>query len=137
MKAETLDDLCLHTLKDVLYAERKMHEAQPQMQSMISDPEPNHAPLPQSKGTSEQFARLEEIFASLGKLAKAKKYGPMVGLIEEAEALMIEIGAPGSKDAALTSLAQAVEHYEIALRHADGAGNASSSGNGSAHESGA
>lgn len=42
------------------------------------------------------------------------KCDAMVGLIEEADGLMAEIEDTGTMDAALMSLAQAVEHYEIA-----------------------
>lgn len=38
----------------------------------------------------------------------------MVGLIDEAEGLMADIDDAETMDAALISLAQAVEHYEIA-----------------------
>jgi len=58
--------------------------------------------------------RLEEVFDSIGKPARGAKCDAMVGLIEEAEGLMADIQDPETMDAAIISLAQAVEHYEIA-----------------------
>jgi ferritin-like metal-binding protein YciE len=114
MTIEALDDLFLHTLKDVLYAERKILKALPRMERKASDPKLKAALSSHRDQTEDQVVRLEEVFEILGKPARGAKCDAMVGLIEEAEGLMGEIEDPETMDAALISLAQAVEHYEIA-----------------------
>ena len=114
MTIETLDDLFLHTLKDVLYAERKILKALPKMERKATDPKLKQALSLHLDETEEHVVRLEEVFESLGKPARGAKCDAMVGLVEEAEGLMSEIEDTETMDAALISLAQAVEHYEIA-----------------------
>jgi len=114
MTIETLDDLFLHTLKDVLYAERKIRKALPKMERNAADPKLKAALSSHRDETEEHVVRLEEVFEILGKPARGAKCDTMVGLIEEAEGLMADISDKETMDAALISLAQAVEHYEIA-----------------------
>ncbi|MBR3370486.1 MAG: ferritin-like domain-containing protein [Rhodobacteraceae bacterium] len=114
MTIENLDDLFLHTLKDVLYAERKILKALPKMERKATDPKLKAALSSHRDETETQILRLEDVFESLGKAARGAKCDAMVGLIEEADGLMAEIEDTGTMDAALISLAQAVEHYEIA-----------------------
>jgi ferritin-like metal-binding protein YciE len=114
MTIETLDDLFLHTLKDVLYAERKILKALPKMEFKATDPKLKAAFSDHHDETQEHVVRLESVFELLGKPARGAKCDAIVGLIEEAEGLMADIGDAETMDAALISLAQAVEHYEIA-----------------------
>ena len=114
MTIQTLEDLFVHTLKDVLYAERKIMKALPKMERKASDANLKDALSHHRDETEGQLVRLEEVFDMLGKPARGAKCDAMVGLIEEAEGLMAEIDDPETMDAALISLAQAVEHYEIA-----------------------
>ena len=114
MTIETLDDLFLHTLKDVLYAERKILKALPKMERKATDPSLKAALSSHRDETEDHVVRLEEVFESLGKPARGAKCDAMVGLVDEAEGLMADIEEPETMDAALISLAQAVEHYEIA-----------------------
>ncbi|WP_333826350.1 YciE/YciF ferroxidase family protein [Pararhodobacter sp.] len=114
MTIETLEDLFLHTLKDVLYAERKILKALPKMERRASDKALRSALSAHRDETEDHVVRLEEVFESLGKPARGAKCDAMVGLIDEAEGLMADIDDAGTMDAALISLAQAVEHYEIA-----------------------
>lgn len=114
MSIETLDDLYLHTLKDVLYAERKILKALPRMERKASDPMLKSALSSHREETETHVLRLEDVFEGLGKPARGAKCDAMVGLIEEAEGLMAEVDNPETMDAALISLAQAIEHYEIA-----------------------
>jgi ferritin-like metal-binding protein YciE len=114
MAIETLDDLFLHTLKDVLYAERKILKALPKMERKATDPKLKAALVSHRDETEDHVVRLEEVFEMLGKPARGAKCDAMVGLVEEAEGLMAEIDDAETMDAALISLAQAVEHYEIA-----------------------
>ncbi len=114
MTIETLDDLFLHTLKDVLYAERKVLKALPAMERKATDPKLKEALSSHRDETEDHVVRLEEVFEILGKPARGAKCDAVVGLVEEAEGLMADIADAETMDAALISLAQAVEHYEIA-----------------------
>jgi ferritin-like metal-binding protein YciE len=114
MAIENLEDLFLHTLKDVLYAERKILKALPKMERKATDTRLKAALSSHRDETEDQVIRLEEVFEGLGKPARGAKCDAMVGLVEEAEGLMAEIDDAETMDAALISLAQAVEHYEIA-----------------------
>jgi len=114
MTIQTLDDLFIHTLKDVLYAERKILKALPRMERKATDANLKAALSKHLGETEEHVVRLEEVFDSIGKPARGAKCDAMVGLIEEAEGLMADIQDPETMDAAIISLAQAVEHYEIA-----------------------
>jgi len=109
-----LKDLFLHTLNDVLYAERQILKALPKMERKATDPKLKAALSSHKDETEDHVARLEEVFELLDKPARGAKCDAMVGLVEEAESLMAEIDDKETMDAALISLAQAVEHYEIA-----------------------
>ncbi len=114
MTIETLEDLFLHTLKDVLYAERKILKALPKMERKATDAKLKAALASHTEETENHITRLEEVFEGLGKPARGAKCDAMVGLIDEAEGLMADVEDTGTMDAAIISLSQAVEHYEIA-----------------------
>ena len=114
MSIKTLEDLFLHTLKDVHYAERKILKAMPRMERKATDPKLAAALAGHRDETEGQIGRLEEVFEILGKPARGAKCDAMVGLLDEAEGLMADIEDAETMDAALIALAQAVEHYEIA-----------------------
>jgi ferritin-like metal-binding protein YciE len=114
MAIQNLDDLFVHTLKDVLYAERRVLKALPKMERRAEDPKLKEAFAAHRGETEEQIGRLEQVFEMLGKPARGAKCDAILGLIEEAEDLMDEVSDARAMDAALASVAQAVEHYEIA-----------------------
>lgn len=114
MTIQTLGELFHHTLKDVLYAERTILKALPKMQRKATDAKLKATFSAHLEETEQHVLRLEEVFELLGKPARGVKCDAMVGLIDEAEALMADIEDTETMDAALISLAQAVEHYEIA-----------------------
>lgn len=114
MAIATLSDLFLHTLKDVLYAERKTLKALPKMERNATDPKLRDAFALHREETETHIIRLEEVFEDLGKAARGAKCDAMVGLIDEADGLIEEIDNSDTMDAALISLGQAIEHYEIA-----------------------
>jgi ferritin-like metal-binding protein YciE len=114
MKLESLENLFVHELKDLLSAEKQLVKALPKM-AKGANSEALRAGfeehLEQTKGHVE---RLEKIFGLLGKTARAETCKAMEGLIEEGSDLLKEEGSPSVKDAALIGAAQRVEHYEIA-----------------------
>lgn len=114
MSVKSLEDLFVHTLKDVLYAEKKILKSLPKMEKKASSDELREAFAEHREETQGQVERLEEIFKTIGKQAKAEKCDAIEGIVEEAEELMEEIEDAETLDAALIASAQAVEHYEMA-----------------------
>ncbi len=114
MKLDSLENLFVHEIKDLLSAEKQLVKALPKMAKGASNPSLKsaiEAHLEQTKGHVE---RLEKVFELLGKTGRAEHCKAMEGLIEEGADLLEEEGAETVKDAALIGAAQRVEHYEIA-----------------------
>jgi ferritin-like metal-binding protein YciE len=111
---KTMDDLFLHHVKDIYYAEKQILKALPKMAKATSSPQLKKAFEHHLHETEGQVDRLEQIFKILGKPARGGKCDAIEGLISEAEEVMDEAEDDGVMDAGLLASAQAVEHYEIA-----------------------
>ena len=109
----TMDDLFLHTLQDIYYAEHQIEKALPDMAQKASDGELKkgfHTHLKQTKG---QIKRLEQAFKKL-KLEPAGTKCPAIdGILDEANDIASDVTDKIVLNAALIGAAQAVEHYEI------------------------
>ncbi|MGN6391217.1 MAG: YciE/YciF ferroxidase family protein [Gemmatimonadales bacterium] len=114
MALESLNELFINELKDVLNAEKQLVRALPKMAKAAQSPDLQQAFTKHLKETEGHVDRLERIFSSLGQTARGKQCKGMEGLVEEGKEIMQEDGAPEVIDAALISAAQRVEHYEIA-----------------------
>jgi ferritin-like metal-binding protein YciE len=114
MAIKNLNDLFIHTLKDVLYAERQILKSLGKMEKKASETRLSEAFASHRAETEDQIGRLEQVFEIIGKPARGVKCDAMVGLIDEAEGLIDEIDDESTLDAGLLSVAQAIEHYEIA-----------------------
>jgi ferritin-like metal-binding protein YciE len=113
MKIENLNDLFVHTLQDIYYAEKKIVKALPKMVKHTDSPELAKAFEGHLTETEGQIQRLEQVFEMCGEKPKASKCPAIDGILEEGEELMSEIKDPDTRDAAMIAAAQAVEHYEI------------------------
>ena len=111
---KTMDDLFLHHLKDIYYAEKQILKALPKMVKATKSPELAEAFETHRQETEGQVQRLEQIFEILDKPARGVKCEAIEGLIAEAKEVMDEAEESGVLDAGLLASAQAVEHYEIA-----------------------
>jgi ferritin-like metal-binding protein YciE len=108
-----VDDLFLHTLQDIYYAEHQIQKSLPDMVSKASDAELKkglRAHLTQTKG---QIKRLDQAFKKLKVKPQGTKCPAIDGIIEEANEIAGEIDDKTVLNAALIAAAQAVEHYEI------------------------
>jgi ferritin-like metal-binding protein YciE len=114
MKMNSLDVLLEEQLKDMYSAEKQLLRALPKMAKAASSQELRTALQEHTEVTKRQVERLEQVFESLGKRAKAKTCAAMQGLIEEANEIMSEEGEDAVLDAGIIAAAQKVEHYEIA-----------------------
>ena len=111
----TLDEMILHIMQDIYYAERQILKALPKMAKAAQSPELKAAFTTHCEETQGQIERLQQAFDALGKRAKGVTCEAINGLIEECEELLEEAKEPTPvRDAGLVASAQAVEHYEIA-----------------------
>jgi ferritin-like metal-binding protein YciE len=109
-----LEDLFLHLLKDVYYAEKQILKALPKMAKATETPELKKAFENHREETEGQVERLEKVFKLLGKPARGVKCEAILGLVEEGKEVMEEGEDASVIDAGLLAAQQAVEHYEIA-----------------------
>src|SRR5688500_35990 len=97
-KQKTLDDLFLHTLKDIYYAERKILKTLPKMAKAAESPELRQAFEKHREETQGQIERLEQVFESLGKRATGVTCEAINGILEEGESVMEEFGDSEAAD---------------------------------------
>jgi ferritin-like metal-binding protein YciE len=114
MQIKTANDLTLHFLKDIYYAERQILKALPKMVKAAESPELKQAFTMHREETQGQVERLQTVFEALGKRAQGVTCEAINGLIEECEELVEQTEAGPVRDAGLIACAQAVEHYEVA-----------------------
>ena len=110
---KTFEDLYLHQLEDVYYAENQILKALPKMIELATAPALKAGFQKHLTETQGQVARLERIFDMLGEKAKGATCPAIDGIIKEANSLASDIADKAVLDAALIASAQAVEHYEI------------------------
>jgi ferritin-like metal-binding protein YciE len=114
MQLQSLDDVLVSQLGDLLDAEKQLVQALPKMASAASDEKLQKAFTEHLSETRDHVSRLEEIFGQLGKQPPSVTCKAMHGLVAEGEEVISAQGDPAAKDAALIAAAQRVEHYEIA-----------------------
>ena len=110
---KTLDDLFVHTLQDIYYAENQIAKNLPTMVEKASNPELKSAFQQHLTETQGQVKRLEQVFQMHGQPVKAVDCQAMDGILAEAKEIMGDCDDEQVRDAAMLSAAQAVEHYEI------------------------
>jgi ferritin-like metal-binding protein YciE len=110
---KSFEDLFVHTLQDIYYAENQITKALPTMIQKASNPQLRQGFETHLRETENQVKRLEQIFSKLGQSPKAVDCPAIDGIIEEAKDVAGEISDKRVLDAALVASAQAVEHYEI------------------------
>jgi ferritin-like metal-binding protein YciE len=111
---KTMDDLFVHTLRDIYYAENQILKALPEMIEKASDASLKQAFQSHLGETKNQVTRLEQVFKMHGVEVKGVDCPAIDGIIEEADEIAGEVDDKRVLNAALAAAAQAVEHYEIA-----------------------
>ena len=109
----TLDDLFVHTLQDIYYAENQITKALPKMIEKASDPQLKKGFETHLAETQNQIKRLEQVFEMHGHSPKGVDCPAIDGIIKEANEIAGNVADKDVLDAALLASAQAVEHYEI------------------------
>jgi ferritin-like metal-binding protein YciE len=111
---KTMDDLFVHTLRDIYYAENQILKALPTMIDKATDASLKQAFQAHLGETKNQVTRLEQVFKIHGVEVKGVDCPAIDGIIEEADDVAGEIEDKEVLNVALAAAAQAVEHYEIA-----------------------
>jgi len=110
---KTMDDLLLHQLQDIYYAEQQITKALPKMIEKATNRDLVAGLKNHLEETHKQIGRLEQVFKRLGQEASGTDCPAIDGLIKEANETAGEIADKAVLDAAIVASCQAVEHYEI------------------------
>ena len=110
---KTLNDLFVHTLRDIYYAEEQIAKNMPEMISKATEQSLKTGFETHLAETKNQISRLEKVFQMHGVTAKGVDCPAIDGILEEASEVAGEVDDKAVLDAALIAAAQAVEHYEI------------------------
>jgi ferritin-like metal-binding protein YciE len=110
---KTMDELFVHTLRDIYYAEKQIEKALPEMIEKATEPSLKQAFQMHLGETKNHVKRVEQVFKMHGVEVKGIDCPAIDGIIEEAEDVAGEVDDKRVLDAALIAAAQAVEHYEM------------------------
>jgi ferritin-like metal-binding protein YciE len=110
---QTFDDLFVHTLKDIYYAENQIAKNLPDMVAKATDPALKKGFETHLAETKNQIKRLEQVFQMHGVKPEGVDCPAIDGILKEASEVAGEVADKQVLDAALIAAAQAVEHYEI------------------------
>jgi ferritin-like metal-binding protein YciE len=109
----TMDDLFVHTLRDIYYAEGQILHALPDMIEKAHDAQLKQGFETHLRETENHVKRLEKVFQMHGTEPLGVDCPAIDGIIEEADDVAGDVEDSAVLDAALIAAAQAVEHYEI------------------------
>src|SRR6201988_3736542 len=110
---KTMNDLFMHGLEDLFYAENQIAKSLPGMIEKATNPQLRAGFEKHLKETEKQIQRLEQVFKLLDADAKGEKCPAIDGILKEGKELMGEVGDEDVMNVGLIAAAQAVEHYEI------------------------
>jgi len=110
---KSMEDLFLHGLQDIYYAENQITKALPKMIEKATNRDLSSGLKAHLEETNKQIERLEKVFQKLGKQPSGTDCPAIDGLIKEADSTMGEVADKAVLDAAIVAGGQAVEHYEI------------------------
>jgi ferritin-like metal-binding protein YciE len=113
MAQKSLENMFHDTLRDTLYAERKIAKTLPKLARGASSEQLRAAFAQHKEETEGQIERLSQVFEMLGKRPQAKTCPAIDGMVEEGEEILDSFKGSPALDAGLIAAAQAVEHYEI------------------------
>ena len=111
---KTMEDLFLHGLHDIYYAENQIAKSLPKMIDLATNRDLTKTLKDHLEETKNQIARLDQVFKKLGQQPQGVQCPAIDGLISEADDVAGEVADKQVLDAAVIGAAQSVEHYEIA-----------------------
>jgi ferritin-like metal-binding protein YciE len=109
------EDLFVHELQDVYYAEQQLTKVLPKLAQEVTDDEFSEALEEHLEETKEHVSNLEQVFQELGVPAKGEQCPGIDGIKEEHDTFLEE-NDPNDDvlDLFVTGAAARTEHYEIA-----------------------
>ena len=110
---KTLNDLFMHGLQDLYYAENQIVKALPDMIEKATSSELRAGFEKHLTETEGQIHRLRQVFELMDADPKGEKCPAIDGILKEGKELMGEIDDEDVMNVGLVAAAQAVEHYEI------------------------
>jgi ferritin-like metal-binding protein YciE len=110
---KTMDDLFLHGLQDIYYAEQQITKALPKLIEKATNRDLVAGLKAHLEETNKQIERLDKVFLKLDKQPSGTQCPAIDGLIKETDEVAGEVDDKAVLDAAIVAGAQAVEHYEI------------------------
>jgi ferritin-like metal-binding protein YciE len=110
---QSMEDLFLHTLQDIYYAENQIVKSLPKMIDKATNRNLATGLRDHLRETENQVMRLDNVFRKLGQQPKGADCPAIDGLIREADDVAGEVEDKKVLDAAIIGSAQAIEHYEI------------------------
>ena len=110
---KTLQDLFVHALKDIYFAEKAIVKALPRIAKKARHDELKTALLAHLDETKGHVERLEQVFAEMQLRPAAVRCEAIEGILKEGEEVLEEFGDSPAGDAGIIFSCQAVEHYEI------------------------
>lgn len=114
MNKKTLKDLFLDELADMYDAEKRLLKAFPKLAKAATCTDLKGAIEKHLLETQTHVTNLEEVFQCFDMAAKGKTCEATKGLLEEGDEIASDFKGSPAINAAIISVAQKVEHYEIA-----------------------
>ena len=115
MPMQSLPELLIHDLGDILFAEKAILKALPKMIREVSGAEMRQRLEQHREETEQQVRNLEQAFEALGERAKPQKCPGILGIIKEHDEFKEEEEPPKAiMEAFNLGAGLRVEHYEIA-----------------------
>jgi len=113
MAMKTLNDLFVHFVRDIYYAEKQVLKTLPKMARKADSDKLREAFEHHREETETQIDNLEKVFEILGMKPRGVTCEAIDGILEEGKEIMEEATDADARDAGMIAAAQAVEHYEI------------------------
>jgi ferritin-like metal-binding protein YciE len=109
------EQLFVHELQDMYYAEKTLTRVLPQLAREASDPELSKAFTSHLRETEKQVKNLEKVFEQIGERAEAHPCPGIEGIKKEHDDFVSEHNTSSTMlDSFLTGAGARTEHYEIA-----------------------
>ena len=110
---KSMEDLLIHGLQDIYYAEQQIIKSLPKMVEKASNRDLVAGLKGHLEETNKQIERLQKVFEKFGMQPSGTQCPAIDGIIKEADETAGEIEDKAVLDAAIVANAQAVEHYEM------------------------
>lgn len=107
-------ELFIEELQELYSIESQLIEELPKMAKAATSPELKQALKEHLKETQHQLKRLEQIFHRLDKKGNVNHSQGIKSILKDGEHMVMHQEKSATKDAAIISATQKVEHYEIA-----------------------